>query len=56
MSKSPRRPLYHDYQPPELYRTGVALRRSFLTGPATDEEAELKSLLFARTDRPAEPS
>ncbi|WP_299648284.1 hypothetical protein [Sphingomonas bacterium] len=46
MSKGPRRPLYQDIQPPELFRAGVALRRSYLTGPAdTPEETELARLI-----------
>ena len=37
---------YHDYQPPRLYRTGVSLRRSYLTGAAdTQEESMMKRLL-----------
>ena len=46
MVKGPRRPIYHDIQPPELFRAGIALRRSYLTGPAdTPEEAAMKSLI-----------
>jgi hypothetical protein len=46
MVKRPRRPQYHDIQPPELFRTGVALRRSYLTGPAdTPEEAVMKAMI-----------
>lgn len=46
MIKGPRRPHYHDTQPPALFRAGIALRRSFLTGPAnTVEEAEMASLI-----------
>ena len=46
MASPPRRPLYHDYQPPRLFRAGVTLRRSFLTGPSeTPEELELREVL-----------
>ena len=46
MANPPRRPLYHDYQPPRLYRAGAALRRGFLTGPAeTPEEQALREVL-----------
>lgn len=48
----PRRPALHDYQPPRLYRAGITLRRTFLTGPAaTPEEEEMKALL-QRADAP----
>ena len=46
MAKGPRRPSYHDIQAPELFRAGIALRRSYLTGPAnTPEEAAMASLI-----------
>ncbi|HEU0045728.1 hypothetical protein [Sphingomonas sp.] len=45
MTKS-RGPLPHDIQPPDVFLTGVALRRSYLTGPGgTPEEAELARLI-----------
>ena len=49
MAKS-RRPLYHDYQPPRLYRAGVTLRRGFLTGPAATPEEEAMKELIARAE------
>ncbi|WP_174292168.1 hypothetical protein [Sphingomonas bacterium] len=46
MPKTPRRPLFQDYQQPRLFRAGMTLRRSFLTGPAaTPEEEEMKALI-----------
>ncbi len=46
MTDQPRRPQYHDYQPPRVYRAGVTLRRSYLTGAAGSvEEAMMKALL-----------
>ena len=46
MTDHPQRPNYHDYQPPRVYRAGVSLRRSYLTGAADSvEEGMMKALL-----------
>ena len=52
MPDQTRRPLYCDYQPPNLYRVGCTLRRSYLTGPAgTIDELDMTRLL-EQVDRP----
>ena len=45
-----RRLLYHDYQPPRVYRAGVTLRRTFLTGPAATPEEEALKAIRAKAD------
>ena len=53
MSDYPRRPHYHDYQPPRLYRTGVSLRRSYLTGASDSVEEGMMKALLRRVDEPS---
>ena len=48
-----RRPALHDTQPPPLYRTGLTLRRTFLTGPAQTPEEEAMKALLNRADHDA---
>lgn len=44
------RPAFQDYQPPSLYRTGLSLRRSYLTGAAGSPEEEAMKALLTRFD------
>ena len=50
MPDQPRRPSYQDYQSPSLYRAGVSLRRSYLTGAADSVEEGMMKALLARFD------
>ena len=52
MPDQTRRPLYCDYQPPNLYRVGCALRRSYLTGPAGTADELNMTRLLEQVDRP----
>lgn len=52
MAQPPRRPLYHDYQAPRLFRAGVTLRRSFATGPAETPEEQALHDVLKRVDEP----
>ena len=54
MSDQLRRPRYHDYQPPNLYRAGCTLRRSYLTGRADSEEEERMRSLLTQFDERSE--
>lgn len=53
MTDYPRRPHYHDYQHPRLYRAGVTLRRSYLTGAADSTEEGMMKALLKRVDEKA---
>ena len=55
MPDQTRRPHYHDYQPPRLYRAGVSLRRSYLTGAADSTEEGMMRRLLERFDEDAAP-
>ncbi|WP_425228443.1 hypothetical protein [Sphingomonas sp.] len=53
MTDVTRRPLYHDYQEPELHRTGIALRRGYGTGPADTAEERTMREMLKRVDSPS---
>lgn len=50
MTDPDRRPSYQDYQAPSLYRTGLSLRRSYLTGAADSVEEGMMKALLKRFD------
>lgn len=50
MTDPVRRPSYQDYQHPSLYRTGLSLRRSYLTGEADSVEEGMMLALLKRFD------